>query len=157
MMLRRWAPLVSFVASLLVCLAPAFAAPAAAPSKHWMSVQTCNNFQVTIFVAFAYPEGSEWTSRGWLRVPSGSCKSAKLPTVKVSYRAESDWYADGDVNRRDGWGDKHRYCVAEGRFMFHPADRGCSGGELRPFSTLLQTGQGIRLTFNSKFTNVRFQ
>lgn len=123
-----------------------------------MSVQTCNSFQVTIFVAFAYPEGSEWTSRGWLRVPVNTCKSTRLPTAKFSFRAESDWYVDGDHNSRDQWsGKERRFCVAEGRFMYHPADRSCGGGQLENFSTLLETDRGVRLTFGSKHTNVRFQ
>jgi uncharacterized membrane protein len=141
----------------LVAASAGAAAQLAAPAKHWMPVRACNEFVTTIFVAFAFPEGSEWTSRGWLRVPAHTCKSTRLPANKFSFRAESAWYPNGDHRSRDQWGGAQRFCTADGRFMFHPADRRCAGGELQKFSTILETDGGVRLTFRSGTTSIRFE
>lgn len=152
----RRAP-VSLVAALLVCAGTAGGAQLATPSKHWVPVRACNDFVTTIFVAFAFPEGSEWTSRGWLRVPAHTCKNTRLPANTFSYRAESDWYQDGDRKSRDQWGGERRFCVADGRFMFHPADRRCAGGQLQKFSPILSSDATVRLTFRSRGTTIHFE
>lgn len=121
------------------------------------AVRACNAFVATIFVAFAFREGGDWTSRGWLRVPPHACKTTKLPASTFSFRAESDWYRDGNHTSRDQWGRGRRFCVADGRFMFHPADRGCAGGQLQKFSTIQVTAANVRLTFGPGSTKISFE
>jgi uncharacterized membrane protein len=147
----------SFVAVLFVCSGTAGGAQLTTPSKHGIPVRACNEFVTTIFVAFAFPEGSDWTSRGWLRVPAHTCKNTRLPANRFSYRAESDWYHDGDHTSRDQWGGDGRFCVADGRFVFHPANRRCPGGQLQKFSPILASDAGVRLTFQSGSTKIRFE
>jgi uncharacterized membrane protein len=152
----RRAP-VSLVAAFLACGATAGSAQLTPPSKHGISVRACNDFRTTIFVAFAFPEGTDWTSRGWLRVPVHTCKNTRLPANKFSFRAESDWYRYGDQTRRDQWTGDHRFCVADGRFMFHPADRRCPGGQLQKFSIVVGGEGSVRLTFQTGSTKVHFE
>jgi uncharacterized membrane protein len=145
------------VTALLVCAGTAGAAQLTPPAKRGIQVRACNDFLTTIFVAFAFPEGSDWTSRGWLRVPAHTCKTTRLPANTFSFRAESDWYKNGGQTSRDQWDGDHRFCIADGRFMFHPADRGCPGGRLQKFSTVLQSDASVRLTFVSGSTKIHFE
>jgi uncharacterized membrane protein len=123
-----------------------------------MRIRVCNNFGITVFVAFAYRENGDWTSRGWLRVPPEACKDARLPTTDVAYRAESNWYENGDHNSRNMWGHAQRFCVREGRFMYRPARDACEGGELSDFSKTLSSSGNIRLTLekNGRDTTVTY-
>lgn len=158
--LRKPIACVCYVLALSALVSPTVGGAALlydAPSQSEITVTTCNHFRTAIFVAFAYPEDGDWTSRGWMRIPSNACKNAQLPKT-FSFRAESMSIDHGDYTSRNEWGGPGRFCVSPGRFKFHPAGRGCGAGRLAEFSRTHRVGGNASISFRAdgRYTDVRW-
>jgi uncharacterized membrane protein len=145
----QWPRLLGALAALALAPAIVQAATFEDGPRHWMTITACNDFRTLVYVAFAFHEDGDWTSRGWVAVPPGTCRKARLPTADVAFHAESQWYQNGDHTSRNMWGGSQRFCVTKGRFTYHPARGRCAGGELSNFSMTFSYQGDIRYTLRS--------
>jgi Protein of unknown function (DUF1036) len=100
-----------------------------APIAAKADVRFCNDYAQTIFIAIAYQqEGiAGWHAKGWLSVTTGQCSEYSHPpehVTKMTYRAETDDYANNGQQVRETWGDKgaRKFAVSDPGFDWDNAE-----------------------------------
>ncbi|HVB88994.1 MAG TPA: DUF1036 domain-containing protein [Beijerinckiaceae bacterium] len=98
----------------------------------------CNDYPRPVFAAWAYKKGSDWYSHGWLKVLTGSCRSAGLSVPMFYYRGETDWFAHGHGKRMVSWGNgPKKFSVTDKAFDFKSADVDRRGARYVKFTVSL--------------------
>jgi uncharacterized membrane protein len=103
-----------------------------APHSLRSQLKVCNNFKTEVYFAFASRRNGDWTSSGWLRVPTNACK---VTHPANAYRAEATLsrYANGTM-LSESWGTGRKLCVKNDAFVFHHAEAPCSGARREQFN-----------------------
>lgn len=110
-----------------------FPKPTASPTLPASTLNFCNKYAETVYVAFAFQQNGDWTSAGWLKVASNTCRAARV--VANYYRAETESRSlGGGASEQHTWGTTRRFCVGDAKFMFHHADAPCSGARFKEYS-----------------------
>ena len=108
----------------LAALAGAFLLAAARPASADFTV--CSEFKQTVYVAYAYHDGTDWVSEGWWSVYPFDCTVVWTGPIDASYLylfAESE---DG----RTSWGGEYMFCIHEPNAFTIWGDEDCHTGFL---------------------------
>jgi uncharacterized membrane protein len=107
--------------------------PAASSSSSVVrTLHVCNNYKVEVYFAFAAQQQHDWTSSGWLRVPTNACKDTRLANY---YRGEATLQRLANGGRlTEEWGHGRKFCVADDRFVFHNASVQCAGARFEQYN-----------------------
>jgi uncharacterized membrane protein len=81
-------------------------------------ISVCNDFIATIYVAFAYPNGNNFTAGGWWNIGPNKCLSVYFPFTgpTLYYSADSGEYRVGRRSYHDHWGNKQKLYVTTREF-----------------------------------------
>jgi uncharacterized membrane protein len=90
----------------------------AKPANAWFKV--CNQSTQSIDVAFAYPQGNGWTTKGWWVLGSGDCKVVYSPPLEYV-----EYYVLGEGHAGGFWGGDRSFCVINRKFNIGVADSRC--------------------------------
>jgi tetratricopeptide (TPR) repeat protein len=121
---------------------PVAAPPTPTPAASQNQISICNDFPVTIYVAFAVESQGHFTAGGWWNVDPKKCEPANFNfggAATLYYAADSDSYKKGNSNTTEHWGAKQSLYVSDQKFNFTDAQQNRTGAHAEQFDLLALT------------------
>ena len=105
----------------LLALAAGIVGLAARPALADFTV--CSQYNSTIYVAYAYNDGTDWVSEGWWTLDPGGCTALESGSLKNRY-----YYLYAEADDGTTWGGQNMFCIHSPNEFTIWGDQDCDTG-----------------------------